>query len=317
MTAVMAGRRLVALVTVAVGLVGCASSTVQVDALLEATNSSRLNASRSIEIPNVPFINQEAGHCGPATLTMSMQAVGANTDLKTITSQVFTPGMKGSLQADMIGATRRNGLLALPIENLENLLREIAAGNPVIVFENLALSWLPQWHYALVYGYDLDQEVIVMHSGQEKAKRWDLRKFERSWKLADYWGLVVLPPDRLSATADELAHLTAASMVEKQGLIENSFKAYTAILKRWPQSLGALVGSGNYHFSKGDFPAATRSLSLAIKYHPQSATAWHNLAVAQQKANQIAQAKRSALEAVRLATDSLKPQYRASLKELL
>lgn len=311
------GRRLVAMLTVAFGLAGCASSTVQVDSLLKANNSSLLNVPRVVEIPNVPFINQEAGHCGPATLTMSMKAVGANADLKIITSQVYTPEMKGSLQSDMIGATRRNGMLALPIENLENLLREIAAGNPVIVFENLALSRLPQWHYALVYGYDLDREEVVMHSGPEKAKRWDLRKFERSWKLANYWGLVVLPPDRLSATADELAHLTAASMVEKQGLVENSFKAYGAILKKWPQSLGALVGSGNFHFSRGEFLAATESLLLAVKHHPQSAPAWHNLAVAQQKANLTAQAKRSALEAVRLATDSMKPQYRTSLKELL
>lgn len=301
----------------AVSLVSCASSTVQVDLLLRSKSAIPLNLPRAFEISDVPFIDQEVGHCGPATLTMSMLAVGAKADLAEITSQVFTPGMNGSLQSDLIGATRRQGMLALPIENLDSLLREVAAGNPVIVFENLALSWFPQWHYALVYGYDLDQEVVVMHSGPEKAKRWDLRKFERSWKLANYWGLVVLPPDRLSATADELAHLNAASMLEKQGLINNAYEAYSAILKRWPESLGTLVGIGNYHFSKGSFPLSAQSLERAVKLHPSSATAWHNLAIVQQKLKQTRNAKQSAAEAIRLAADSLKSQYRSSLKDLL
>lgn len=273
--------RSLAVLVVAVFLSGCASSTVQVDRALSPDGQRLLDVPRSFEISNVPFIEQEVGHCGPATLTMSMQAVGVAADLSTITSQVYTPEMKGSLQADLIGATRRNGMLALPIENLDSLLREVAAGNPVIVFENLALSWFPQWHYALVYGYDLDREEVVMHSGPEKAKRWDLRKFERSWKLADYWGLVVLPPQRLSATASELSHLAAASMLEKQGHAESSYQAYVSILKRWPESLGALVGIGNYHFSKGDYAASIESLSRAVALHPKSATAKHNLEVAQ------------------------------------
>ncbi|MDZ4084921.1 MAG: PA2778 family cysteine peptidase [Bdellovibrionales bacterium] len=273
--------RLLAVLVIAVFQFGCASSTVQVDRVLSSEGRRQLEVPPAFEILNVPFIEQEVGHCGPATLTMSMQAVGVAADLSKITSQVYTPEMKGSLQADLIGASRRNEMLALPIENLDSLLREVAAGNPVIVFENLALSWLPQWHYALVYGYDLDREEVIMHSGPEKAKRWDLRKFERSWKLADYWGLVVLPPHRLSATAGELAHLTAASMLEKQGLAESSYLAYQAILKRWPESLGALVGIGNYHFSKGDIAASIASLTRAVELHPQSATAKHNLATAQ------------------------------------
>lgn len=275
--------RLLACLLIGVYVSGCASSTVQVDQILSPTGQRLIGLPRTFEISNVPFIEQEVGHCGPATLTMSMQAVGVAADLLTITAQVYIPEMKGSLQADLIGASRRNGLLALPIENLDSLLREVAAGNPVIVFENLALSWFPQWHYALVYGYDLDREEVIMHSGPEKAKRWDLRKFERSWKLADYWGLVVLPPDRLSATADELAHLAAASMIEQQGHAENSFQAYTAILRRWPKSLGALVGIGNFHFSKGNYDASTASLLRAVAMHPESATAKHNLAVAQAK----------------------------------
>jgi hypothetical protein len=35
-------------------------------------------------------------------------------------------------------------------------LREVAAGNPVLVLQNLSFAWAPVWHYAVVMGYDAD-----------------------------------------------------------------------------------------------------------------------------------------------------------------
>lgn len=292
---------------------GCASSTHQVDLYL----SQPSHLSQTFEIPHVPFINQKEGHCGPATLTMALQAIGQPVSLPEITSQVYTPGMKGTFQSDMIGSARRQGLLALPIENIDKLFAEVSAGHPVIVFENLALSWLPQWHYALVYGYDLTEEVVLMHSGPEMAKRWDLRKFERSWKLAGYWGLVILPPHRLSATATEIEHLSAAAALETLKLNDQATTAYRTILSRWPTSLGALIGLGNSSFSKSDFKESERNLTLAVQNHPQSAVAWHNLAIAQKMQNKKSEAQKSALKALRLATDIQKKQFEISLKQIL
>jgi tetratricopeptide (TPR) repeat protein len=297
----------------AVFISGCASSTKQADSLL----SVKTSLPDKIEISNVPFIKQEAGHCGPATLTMAMKAVGKEVELATITSQVYSPNMKGTFQTDMMSATRRQGMLAIPIENLDGLLTEVAAGNPVIIFENLAFEWFPQWHYALVYGYDLKNEIIIMHSGSEQAMHWDLRKFERSWKLGDYWGMVVLPPGQLSATGSELAHVTAAAALEKLQLSEEALIAYNKILTRWPESLGALIGTGNCHFAKSNYAESAIMLSLAVRHHPSSAIAWHNLAIAQKLLKQSPLAKASALKAIALATETQKIQYEKTLKELL
>jgi len=56
----------------------------------------------------------------------------------------------------MIAAARRNGFVAIELApNLSDLLAEIAAGNPVVVLQNLALDWYPAWHYAVAIGYDL------------------------------------------------------------------------------------------------------------------------------------------------------------------
>lgn len=44
----------------------------------------------------------------------------------------------------MLVASRRNGLPAYPLKpKLEAVLREVAAGNPVLVFQNLSLPIYP------------------------------------------------------------------------------------------------------------------------------------------------------------------------------
>ncbi len=232
------------------------------------------------KIETVAFINQSVGHCGPATLTMAMQWAGVNVAIEDIATQVYTPGFKGSLQSDMISAARRNGLLAIPINNLEALLTEVAAGHPVIIFENLALSWLPQWHYALVLGYDLQKQTVTMHSGPTPYFTWDMSTFERSWMLGDYWGLVVLPAGTLAASAGELAHVTAAVGLENIKKNIEAENSYRKILQKWPDSLVGLIGLANLVYQNGARSEAIHLLQQAIRHHPNSVAAKHNLAVA-------------------------------------
>jgi tetratricopeptide (TPR) repeat protein len=260
---------------------GCVSTTQQTDSLL---NLALKEDQKPVRIEGVPFIDQAAGQCGPATLTMALNFQGKKVQVEELSSQVYTPGMKGTLQTDMITATRRQGLIAIPINDLESLFKEVRAGHPVIVFENLALSWWPQWHYAIVFGYDLSRETVLMHSGPEKNKEWDIRKFERSWKLGDYWGLVVLTPEELSASANELTHANAAVGLEQMGRKEEALIAYKMMLNRWPTSLTALIGLGNLAFEQKNYAESIRYLKRAAKEHPTSVPARHNLLVAQSAA---------------------------------
>lgn len=298
----------------ALAALGCASPTRQTDAFLASGHPSLPLSSR---IEGVPFVQQEVGHCGPATLTMAMNWAGHQISVQELAPQVFTPGMKGSLQLDMISASRRNGLVAVPISGIEALFKEISSGHPVIIFENLALSWAPTWHYAIVFGYDLQKKVVLMHSGPEAFKEWDLRTFERSWMLGDYWGLVVLPPNQLSATAGEREHLNAAMALEQVGKTKEASIAYETLLKRWPQNLGSLIGLGNWYFQQKNYLKAVQSLQQATRFHSSSAAAWHNLAIAESSAGLSKRAQRSAQRALSLATGSSQRAYQKSLKNLL
>lgn len=261
-------------------IAACASPAHQTEKLL----SGPIDGPPSHVLQDAPFVEQKAGYCGPAALAMAMQASGKMISVDALVPQVMTPGTKGSLQMDMISAARRNGMMAVQIENLNQVVAEVAAGRPVLVFQNLGLSWLPRWHYAEIVGYDLPKQEVVMHSGDEAFRREPLRYFERSWGLADFWGLVILKPGDLSVAGDELAHLKAAAGLEQARMLDEAARGYESILTRWPDSLGALVGRANIAYQKTDYRIAVDLLQRAAKAHPDSIVARHNLAVAEEAA---------------------------------
>ena len=70
-------------------------------------------------------------------------------------------GQTSVSDADVIALARRRGRLAIRVRRLSDILDEIAAGNPVVVFQNLGLAARPIWHFAVAFGYDLDEREIV------------------------------------------------------------------------------------------------------------------------------------------------------------
>ena len=118
---------------------------------------------RRVELAEVPFFPQEEYQCGPASLATVIASSGVSVTPDSLVSQVYLPGRQGSLQAELLGATRRHGLVAYVLApRLDDLLRELAAGTPVLVLENLVFDWYPVWHYAVAIGYDLDREEILI-----------------------------------------------------------------------------------------------------------------------------------------------------------
>jgi tetratricopeptide (TPR) repeat protein len=88
----------------------------------------------------------------------------------------------------------------------------------------------------------------------------------------------VLSPDQLPADADEAAVLSAASGLERVGRLDEAALAYDAILRRWPDSLEALIGRGNARYGAHDLDGAAAAYRAALERHPGAAAAWNNLA---------------------------------------
>ena len=252
---------------------GCA--TPQTDSLLTEGHPMRV---QKVEISGVPFYPQEKFYCGPAALAMALAWSGDRVTPQELVPMVFTPGREGSLQADILTAARRRGRIAFPVSSLDDLLREVAAGNPVVVLQNLGLTWYPRWHYAVVVGYDLPAEELILHSGLQARAAMPMRLFERTWARGKHWAAVILPPGMLPESAQPRPYLSAAVGLEQAGQWEAASKAYEAALKRWPRSLGALMGLGNSRYALGDLDGSEKAFRTAISAHPTAASAYNNLA---------------------------------------
>jgi hypothetical protein len=226
----------------------------------------------------VPFIAQEDYECGPASLAMAMQFAGLTVTAADLVPQVYLPGRKGSLQTDMLSATRRQGLVPYLLQpQVESILQEVAAGNPVLVFQNLSLPVYPVWHYAVVVGYDLNRNVLVLHSGTTARMEMSLYTFERTWARGSYWAMVAMQPSALPATAepDRLAQTLAALEPVDPGAART---AYATGLARWPAHPPLLLGLGNSAYALRDLAGARDAYRQTVSVKPDFADGWNNLA---------------------------------------
>jgi len=252
------------------------------------------------EIASVPFFAQEEYQCGPAALAMVLAWSGLAVEPAELTEKVYTASLKGSLQPAMIAGARRSGRLAYVISGTESLIREIAAGHPVIVLQNLGLSWIPVWHYAVAIGYDTPADELILHSGTAARKRTPLRLFENTWARAEDWGLLVLNPGELPATAVEGKFVEAVLGLEKAKQPAAAVDGYRAALNRWPHNLAAVMGLGNSYYALGDLKNSEAAFRRAVALHPGSGAAWNNLADVLLRQGQKSEALDAARKAIAL-----------------
>lgn len=229
-------------------------------------------------VAGVPFFPQADKACGPASLAMVLAWSGLSTGPEAASTQVYTPGREGSLAADMLGGARRNGRLAVPVTGLAALLRELGAGHPVLVMQNLGLDIRPVWHFAVAIGYDLPAREMVLHSGLDPEMRLSLDTFEHTWERAGRWAVVVVPPERLPVTAGRREVAEAAAGLERVGLPAAAARGYASALARWPDDLAAALGLGNARYAAGDREGAAAAFRRATETNPGAAAAWNNLA---------------------------------------
>ncbi len=229
----------------------------------------------SVELADTPFFPDNSHFCGPAALATALSAAGQTAQPADLAGPIFLPGREGSLQIEMLAGARRSGAVATPIPGtLEALLRELAAGHPVVVLQNLGLSWAPSWHYAVAVGYDLDAGTMLLRSGPMKRQVLALRTFEHTWKRGGHWAFVALPPGTLAATASEADATAALVAFERSAPPAASATAYRAGLQRWPGSYTLQMGLGNASYAAGDLAGAEAAFAHAADTKDQAAA--HN-----------------------------------------
>jgi tetratricopeptide (TPR) repeat protein len=252
------------------------------------------------EVVAVPFFAQKEYECGPAALAMLLSAAGLQLTPDELVEQVYLPARKGSLQVEMLAATRQRGLVAYTLRPaLHDVLQEVAAGHPVLVFQNVSLPIYPVWHYAVVVAYDLERNTITLHSGETERLEMSLFTFERTWARGGYWAMLALPPDQLPASTDAATVARSVAPLEEQQP-HQARVAFATALTHWPLDSKLLFGLGNSAYALHDLEQAAQAYEAALGVQPDFADAWNNLAQTRLDRGELLAAQEAIGQAVRL-----------------
>ena len=234
----------------------------------------------SVKLSQTPFFPQKAYQCGPASLASILQTSGVQVTPDQLTEQVYLPGRQGSLQLDMVGATRRNGRIPYRLPpNLTAIRNELKQQRPVLVLQNLGFRSLPRMHYAVVVGMTPSENEITLHSGTHKNLATHAKKFLRSWDLADRWAIVSLQPGKLPADNDPIRFIKAvadyAAITQDTGAIES----YASAVKRWPQNHLVWFSYAAAVQASGETQNAIQYYRRSLKINPDYLPSRNNLAL--------------------------------------
>lgn len=235
---------------------------------------------RPLELESVPFHPQERFQCGPAALATVLGAAGVRVAPAELVDEVWIPERQGALATELTAAARRRGRLAYRIDPEPGaLLAELEAGRPVLVMQNLGVSWFPRWHFAVVIGFDPEARTMILRSGTEPRRITPLETFDATWARADRWGLVLPEPGALPADPDRDRLLEAAAAVERAGHADIAHGVYARWLEQHPSDTAARFGLAVTATALGRTELAVRAYQTLLEQRPDDLRALNNLAL--------------------------------------
>jgi tetratricopeptide (TPR) repeat protein len=232
-----------------------------------------------VELVQVPFFPQDEYQCGPAALATVLVHSGADVTPQQLVSRVYVPDRQGSLQAEMLAATRSQGRVPYLLPGkLAPILAQLRAGHPVLLLQNLGFDRWPVWHYAVLVGFDPAAEKFLLRSGITRRKEHRAVPFLASWDRGGRWAMVAVKPGEPPAGADVLVWLGAVAPFESTGNLDLAVEGYLAAVARWPEEAMAWTALGNVRYLQRDLAAAEAAYLHALELSPGFRTACSNLA---------------------------------------
>ena len=233
-----------------------------------------------VEISSTPYFPQSEHQCGPAALATILGASNVDITADALTSEVYLPGRKGSLQMELLASARRHARVAYVVNpSLQGLLAELEHGQPILVLQNFGLSSWPLWHYAVVIGYDRERDAVLLRSGRHARQQLAAARFLGTWRRAGNWGFIALRPGELPADGAALPFLEAVDALDAQGDHQAATPAYAAAVQRWPAEPLAWFALGNHRAALGQGEAAESAYREVLRLVPGHLPARNNLAL--------------------------------------
>ncbi len=235
-----------------------------------------------IRLDEVPFYPQTEFQCGPAALAGILASSGADISPQKLESQVYLPEKAGSLQIELLAATRRADRVPYILQrDFLALIEELNAGRPVLVFQNLRTPGFPAWHYAVLVGIDPGRNTVLLNSGKQQFLEMSAGEFMRTWAWGDHWALIALRPGELPVAANPLQYYRSVAAFEAVSKDRAAaMEAWRAGAERWPDNAQPHLAMGNQEFKSGNFLDAISHFERGLQLRPEDAVLQNNLAEA-------------------------------------
>ncbi len=273
---------------------------------------------RTTELQETVFFAQDAYQCGPAALATILQSSGVNVLPDDLVPQIYLPERHGSLQLELLSATRRHGRMAYLLSpDFPSLAAQIASGRPVLVLQNVGFRRFPVWHYAVVIGIDPLRDEIILRSGTHRRLVMDAGEFLETWARGQHWAMLSLVPGEMPAQADTARYLQAALDLEAVGRHADALAAYRAAAARWPESQVAAIGVASALYGLGQLQAAEAAYRTVLQHWPDQVVALNNLGLLLGEQGCPAAGLELVDRAIRISGASLRPALLGTREEIL
>jgi predicted double-glycine peptidase len=145
---------------------------------------------------DVPFVKQQAGGCGAASLAMLLDywqlhgAQAAHPDAASIQRALYVPAERGILASAMKDYLSDRGFRVFTFGGeWSDLQHHIADGRPLVVALKTGQESL---HYVVVAGIG-NSTVVLNDPSDRKLRKYDRDEFEKRWRAASGWTLLAVP----------------------------------------------------------------------------------------------------------------------------
>jgi tetratricopeptide (TPR) repeat protein len=258
-------------------LIGCSTPPQTLQLMQQPPTNIPLTSN----IEGVPFYPQQAYYCGPTTLAEIFEFNGVKLSPESIAPQLFIPKRNGSLQLEMVAAIRQQSFLSYASKgSLEQLLKLVNQKIPVIVLQNLGLSWYPLWHYAVVKGYDLETQEFILHSADIENRRVGMKVFERTWQRANFWFVAALKPSQSTSALNDFTYISASQDLISIGKGPAAISYLQQAINAWPKNWLSYFLLANYYFEQNNITKAIEWFEQGLNYGDQQSHYLNNFAYA-------------------------------------
>lgn len=231
------------------------------------------------KVLEIPFIAQEKNMCGPVVLKMATNFSAPHYTLSDLKQMTFREEAKGTFQSDILSAARRMGLTPYKVPSSSAMWSQIRDGRPVIVFQNLAVSWLPAWHFSLLVGYDVNKDKVYLHTGTEALQSMGIQRFQKTWERGGSWSYVVTQPSDIPNSAPFEEALQNAMLLEKINHQGPAREVYAQMLKQFPTRFEPHLGLAQIYYAQGNLQDSLMESELALGKSPDHPALLFNLSI--------------------------------------